>query len=153
MRRNHAKAREWSDRYLQLGNAPYYAVGLATDGLLLIVENRQADAKLRFRESLERLSELYPQYQEYVRGYSQLWLSIIASAENRDDFEQLGGFAGLVGMRDELANGSADDWLKKRLPLPDRDKLNLWKDDEDPDDLEGSQIGSSAKSSDFHFDF
>ena len=56
-------------------------------------------------------------------------------------------------MRDELANGSADDWLKKRLPLPDRDKLDLWKDDEDPDNLKGALVGSSVKISDFQSDF
>lgn len=153
MRRNHVKAREWSDRYLKLGHAPYYAIGLATDGLLLASENRHSDAKLRFSASLERLSELYPPYQDYVSGYGQLWLSIIASAESRTDFEQSGGSANLVGMRDELANGSADDWLKKRLPLPDRDKLDLWKDDEDPDNLKGALVGSSVKILDFQSDF
>ena len=98
--------------------------------------------------------DIYPEYdKDYVQGYSQLWLSIIASAESRTDFEQSGGSAGLVGMRDELANGSADDWLKKRLPLPDRDKLDLWKDDEDPDNLKGALVGSSVKISDFQSDF
>jgi len=154
MRRDHAKAREWSDRYLQLANAPYYAVGLATDGLLLIFENRRTDANQRFNESLERLSDIYPQHDEdYVRGYSQLWLSIIASAESRTDFEQLGGFVGLAAMRDELESGPARKWLKRWLPLPTRDRLDLWKDSKDTDVLKVPLVGASFQRSDFWFDF
>jgi hypothetical protein len=153
-RGNIPKAREWSDRYFRQRIAPYYAVALATDGLLMILENRQTDAKRRFAESLERLPDIYPQHDEdYVRGYSQLWLSIIASAESKDDFEKLGGFASLVIMRDELANGPARDWLKRRLPLPNRDKLDLWREDQDIDELDVPTLRPSFQNSDIQFGF
>jgi hypothetical protein len=153
-RGNNAKAREWSARYFRQRIAPYYAVALATDGLLLILESRHTDAKLRFAESLERLPDIYPEHDEdYVRGYSQLWLSIIASAESKDDFEKLGGFASLVIMRDELANSPARDWLKRRLPLPNRDKLDLWREDQGTDKLQVPTMKNSLQSSEIQFGF
>jgi len=153
-RGNRAKALEWSDRFCRQQTAAYYAVGLATDGLLMILENRHADAKRRFAESFERAPDLYPQHDEdYVRGYSQLWLNIIASAESKADFERLGGFGGLLAMREELANGPARDWLKRRLPLPDRDKLHLWAEDEDSDEHEVLTKKASFRSSNIWFGF
>lgn len=126
-RGNLVKARKWSDRYLRQKVAPYYAVGLATDALIMILEGRNADAKRRFEESLQRLPDIYGENDEdYVRQFAQLWLAILTSVESKADFERLGGFSELAKMHDKLAEAPASFWLKRQLRLPDREKLNLW---------------------------
>jgi hypothetical protein len=153
-RGNLVKARHWSDRYLRRSDRTHYGVGLATDGLLLIRENRLSDAKQRFVESLTPPPDIYTDHDEdYVRGYSQLWLSIIASAESKADFEKLGGFESLAAMRDELASGPARDWLKRRLRLPDRCKLDLWKEGQDTDEPRFSAAKTSVQRSEAQFGF
>lgn len=153
-RRNLLKARRWSDRYLGRSERPYYAIGLATDGLLMILENRHSDAKQRFAESLMAPRDISTDHDdEYVRGYSQLWLSIIASAEDNAAFDRLGGSAGLAAMRDVLASGPAGDWLKRRLRLPDRCKLDLWKESQDTDVPKFSAAEALVQKSEIQFSF
>jgi hypothetical protein len=153
-RSNLVKARRWSDRYLRRSDRPYYAVGLATDGLLMIRENRHSDAKQRFAESLTPAPDIYSDSdKDYVQGYSQLWLSIYASVESKADFETLGGFVGLAAMRDELESRPARDWLKRRLRLPDRDKLDLWKEGQETADAKVSAATTSVHGSGTQFGF
>lgn len=125
-RRNVLKARMWSDRYLR-HKAPYFAVGLATDALIMIFEGRNADAKRRFSESLKQVRDIYDENDEdYVRQFAQLYIAILTSIESKVDYDRLGGFEELAKLHDKLAETPASYWIKKQLRLPICEKLNMW---------------------------